>query len=70
MSGGAIHPEAAAERAAAIAYARDYCRDLAELLRKRRITALEARILRRRIKAFAEGLEAGLHIIQEAPTDG
>lgn len=52
----------AAERAAAQAYAETYIVEVRGQIEKGRISAVEGDMLSRRIRAFAEGLEQGLHV--------
>lgn len=52
----------AADRAAVLAYADRYCAQVDGLLRKKMLTAAEASLLKRRIKAFAENVAAGVHV--------
>jgi hypothetical protein len=52
-----------AERRAAAAYARGFAADVAALAARKRLPVIEAEHLTRRINAFAEGLEQGLHLV-------
>ncbi|MGE0178968.1 MAG: hypothetical protein AB7O91_04005 [Sphingomonas sp.] len=50
-----------ADRHAARAHAERYCAGIDALTEKGRVTAAEATLLKRRIRAFADDLVAGLH---------
>jgi hypothetical protein len=52
----------ATERAAARAYAETYIGEVRGQIEKGRISASEGDMLVRRIRAFADGLEQGLHV--------
>jgi hypothetical protein len=60
---GQVAAEAVArDRAAAVAYAADYCRQVDALCAKGRVAPDEGELLKERITAFAGAIGQGLHV--------
>ena len=58
----AIAAAVKAERADVVAYAERFAGDVDGQVRKGKLSAAEGSMLKRRIGAFASGIEAGLHL--------
>jgi hypothetical protein len=52
---------ARAERGAVAAYARDRAEAIGRLIERQQLTAHEGSMLQRRLRGFADDIEAGLH---------
>lgn len=62
MTRAALSPEVAAERKAAAAFAERQCAVARRLAGRGAISAEEADLLSQRLRAFASGIRAGLHV--------
>ena len=56
----------AADRRAVAGYAARYAAEIDALVKKRRVTAAEGGLLKRRIAAFADGIGQGFHVEEAA----